>query len=120
MPKLKPLRSTCPISSALDYVGDRWSLLILRDIGLFSKHRNKDFQGSGEGIPTNILAARLKKLQSDGLIRKEPYQDNPPRYDYLLTPAGRDLLPVLRELARWSERHVAGVRRPKGLKGVGE
>lgn len=105
-------RSTCPIATTLDLVGDKWTLLIVRDIGLFDKHRNKDFQQGGERIPSNILASRLKQLVADGLVEKRLYQDNPPRYEYHLTPAGSGLLPVIRAMANWADRHVDGVRMP--------
>ncbi|MFW2404228.1 MAG: winged helix-turn-helix transcriptional regulator [Gammaproteobacteria bacterium] len=105
-------RSTCPIATTLDIVGDKWTLLIVRDIGLFDKHRNKDFQAGSERIPSNILASRLKKLVADGLVEKRPYQDNPPRYEYHLTPAGEGLLPVVKEMAKWANRFVDGVVKP--------
>lgn len=105
-------RSACPVATTLDLVGDKWSLLIIRDIGLFGRHRNKEFQQASEGIPSNILAARLKALQENGLIRKVPYQDKPPRYEYHLTAAGEDLLPIVREMAKWSAAHVNGVKIP--------
>lgn len=106
-------RSACPIATALDVVGDKWSLLIIRDMALFDKHKNKDFQDAVEGIPTNILANRLKLLVDNGLIEKRPYQDNPLRYEYHLTDAGKGLLPVLKSLAVWSENHVKGIKIPK-------
>ena len=112
LPKTTAKRSPCPVATALDVVGDKWSLLIVRDIGFFGYHRNKDFQNRREGIPTNILAARLKSLHNSGLLRKERYQSNPPRYEYHLTPAGEALLPVVREMARWSAENVAGIRLP--------
>lgn len=108
-------RSTCPIATALDVVGDKWTLLLIRDMGLFDKHRNKDFQAAAEGIPSNILANRLRRLVAAGLVEKRPYQERPPRDEYHLTPAGEALLPAVRELARWSAEHVSGVRLPPGL-----
>ena len=108
-------RSDCPIATALDLLGDRWSLLLVRDIGLFGKHRNKDFQQGREAIPSNILAQRLKHLVATGLVEKRPYQARPPRYEYHLSRAGRDLVPILRQLALWSTRHIEGVRVPAEL-----
>jgi len=98
-------RSSCPIACALDVLGDRWSLLVIRDLfrGLT---RYGEFAAGPEGIPTNILADRLERLEEAGLIKSEPYQRNPPRYAYTLTPKGADLKPVLGALARWSMRHV--------------
>lgn len=113
--KLKALpvrRSACPIAATLDRVGDKWSLLIIRDIGLFNKHRNKDFQDSDEGIPTNILANRLKRLTDEGLVEKRLYQERPPRYEYHLTEAGRSLLPVIQTMATWASENISGVKIP--------
>ncbi len=106
-------RSACPIATTLDVLGDKWTLLIIRDIALFDKHRNKDFQDAGENIPTNILADRLKMLVQYGILEKRPYQDNPPRYEYHLTAAGRGLLPVLEAMATWAGTHVQGVKPPR-------
>jgi len=106
-------RSHCPIATTLDVLGDKWTLLIIRDIGLFDKHKNKDFQEAEEGIPTNILANRLKELVSNGLVEKRLYQNNPPRYDYYLTDAGRGLLPVLKSMATWADEFIDGVNIPK-------
>ena len=105
-------RSSCPIAAGLDIVGDKWTLLLIRDMGMFNKHRNKDFQNAIEGIPSNILASRLKQLHDYGLIEKRLYQSNPARYEYHLTDAGRALLPVVKAIARWSLDHVEGVVLP--------
>ena len=113
---LPPRRSSCPIASALDLVGDKWSLLLIRDIGLFGKHRNKDFQTATEKIPTNVLADRLKRMTAYGLLEKRRYQEHPPRYEYHLTRQGAALLPVVRELARWSADHLAGIKIPRTVK----
>lgn len=113
--RLKSIRSDCPIASTLDVVGDKWSLLVIRDIGLFGKHRNKDFQGAGEGIPTNILASRLKQLVVDGLIEKRLYQERPPRFEYHLTPSGKALMPVVMAMAEWGLKHFDGTRIPESL-----
>ena len=88
LPQNTAKRSECPIAALLDLVGDRWSLLVIRDVGLFGKHRNKDFQQGAEGIPSNILADRLKRLVADGLVEKRLYQEHPPRYAYHLTESG--------------------------------
>lgn len=110
-------RSACPVAGALDVVGDKWTLLLIRDIGLFGKHRNKDFQAGEEGIPSNILANRLKRLVEVGILAKRPYQDNPPRYEYHLTEAGKALLPVVKSLALWANKHLEGVEMPEALGG---
>lgn len=98
-------RSACPIASALDLIGDRWTLLILRDLFL-EKSKYGEFLESKEGIPTNILAERLVRLQKLGLIDKTEYQSNPPRFAYALTEKGKDLRQVLGALAMWGKRYV--------------
>jgi DNA-binding HxlR family transcriptional regulator len=98
-------RSPCPLSTALEIIGDKWSLLIIRDMCL-KKHRFGDFQSSPEAIPTNILANRLRYLETCGIIKKSPYQSNPPRYEYKLTAKGADLIPVMQQLALWAEKHI--------------
>ena len=110
LPRTCSKRSACPVATTLDLVGDKWSLLIVRDIGLFGKHRNKDFQEGEERIPSNILANRLAMLVQHGILDKKLYQGNPPRYEYHLTSKGKDLIPIVRALARWSRTHVEGVR----------
>lgn len=106
-------RSLCPIATTLDIIGDKWTPLIIRDIGLFDKHKNKDFQEAGEKIPTNILADRLKLLVRNGLVERRLYQDNPPRYEYHLTAAGKGLLPVIKSMAIWAGAYIKGMRIPK-------
>ncbi len=105
-------RSTCPISNALDLLGDRWTLLVIRDLLFVGKRRFGEFLTSPEGIPTNILSDRLRRLEESGVAVKVPYQDRPPRYEYQLTSKGRDLLPVLRSLMEWARHHVPGVAPP--------
>ena len=103
-----PLRSPCPIAGALDVLGDAWTLLVMRDLLFYDKHRFADFLASPEGISTNILAERLKRLEGCGLVERRRYQQRPPRDEYYLTARGHDLLPVLRELIHWGQRHVPG------------
>ena len=100
-------RSMCPVSCALDLLGDKWTLLLVRDL-LLGKGTYSEFQKSPEGIPTNILASRLKRLQAEGILAREPYQQNPLRYRYKLTGKGRDLAPVLLAMVDWSNRHIDG------------
>ena len=104
-------RSACPVASALDLFGDKWTLVVIRDI-VAGKKRYGEFEKSPERIPTNILADRLRALEQYALIRKVPYQSRPKRYEYRLTDKGADLLPVLQAMARWANRHVAGTWRP--------
>lgn len=112
LPAALSKRSACPIATTLDIVGDKWTLLLVRDIGLFAKHRNKEFQEAGEGIPSNILADRLRRLVDSGLVEKRRYQAHPPRYEYHLTEAGEGLLPVIRSMADWAAEQVRGVEIP--------
>lgn len=101
----------CPMAATLDLIGDRWSLVILRDI-IAGKRRYQDFISSAEGIPTNILANRLKALEQRGLLTKRAYQDHPARYEYLLTKKGADLLPVLQQLSLWGLKHLPDTQSP--------
>jgi DNA-binding HxlR family transcriptional regulator len=92
----------CPVAAALELVGDRWSLLVVREIDLGS-HRFTEIQ-KGTGAPRDRLAARLKALVDSGIVRRERYSDAPERFAYHLTGAGQDLVPVLRELYAWGAR----------------
>lgn len=105
-------RSVCPIANTLDVIGDRWTLLVVRDLLFFGKLRYSDLLDSAEGIPTNILADRLRRLEASGSVERRAYQTRPPRYEYRLTPRGADLLPILREMIAWANRHVTGTGRP--------
>lgn len=100
-------RSGCPIATTLDLVGDRWSLVIVRDMVL-GKARFGDFLTSPEHVPTNILAARLKRMEQAGLVVKYAYQTRPARYEYRLSDKGMALLPVLQDMCRWANAHVPG------------
>ena len=101
-------RSHCSISRTLELVGDKWTLLVVRDLMWHGKHTFQALQGSVERIPTNILAERLRRLVGWGLVRREPYQDRPVRYGYYLTDAGRALEPVLRQAMQWGHRYLDG------------
>lgn len=103
--------SHCPMAATLDLVGDRWSLVILRDI-IAGKRRYQDFIASAEGIPTNILANRLKALEQQELLIKRPYQEHPLRHEYVLTRKGADLLPVLQQLSLWGLKHLPEAQSP--------
>lgn len=100
-------RSSCPIASTLDIVGDKWTLLVVRDLSLGCK-RYGDFLSSPEGYPTNILADRLKRLEAVDLIERVLYSKRPPRAEYFLTDKGRSLLPLLAQLSAWGLEHIAG------------
>ena len=101
-------RSSCPIANTLDLIGDKWTLLIVRDMLMRDKHRYGEFLASAEGITTNILADRLKRLEENGLVAKTPYQSNPLRYEYSLTDKGKDLAPMIQEMIRWGLKHIPG------------
>ena len=103
-------RSLCPIASSLDLLGDRWTLLVVRDL-LAGKTRFGEFLASAEHIPTNILADRLKRLEAAGLIVRECYQEHPPRDAYHLTPSGAALRRPLEALADWGIQQFPGTRR---------
>jgi DNA-binding HxlR family transcriptional regulator len=103
------LRSLCPVANALDLIGDRWTLLVIRDL-FAGKHRFGDFAASPEHIPTNILAERLKRLEASGLVCAEPYQQRPTRFEYHLTERGQRLAPVLDALAKWGLDQFPGTR----------
>ena len=98
-------RSGCPVSISLEMFGDRWSLLIVRDLMVRGFHTFKEFQESGEGIATNILGDRLRKLQAAGIITAEVDEADRRRVSYRLTEKGIDLAPVLLELLIWAARH---------------
>lgn len=98
-------RSGCPVSISLEVLGDRWSLLIVRDLMVRGLRTFKEFEESGEGIATNILADRLQKLEANGIILAEADESDRRRLNYRLTEKGIDLAPVLLELLIWSGRH---------------
>jgi DNA-binding HxlR family transcriptional regulator len=102
----------CPVFYAISRFGDKWSLLIVRDLMFFGKRTYGEFLGSGEGIATNILANRLAQLESDGIIDKRPDPDNGARILYSLTEKGMALMPVLLELINWSATYDDQTRAP--------
>ena len=98
-------RSGCPLSVSLEILGDRWSILIVRDLMVRGYRTFREFQDSGEGIATNILADRLRRLEAAGIITAAPVDADARRIDYELTEKGIDLAPVLLELFLWAARH---------------
>ena len=98
-------RSDCPISCSLEVFGDKWSLLIIRDLMLNQKSTYGDFLKSAEGIATNILASRLLSLEENGIIEKREHPDSKAKVLYRLTHKGIDLLPILFEIHLWAEKH---------------
>jgi DNA-binding HxlR family transcriptional regulator len=108
MNTVKPFaRSACAIANSLDILGDKWSLLVVRDL-LHGKHTYGDLALSPERIPTNILADRLKRLESAGILTSTPYQQRPVRYSYALTSKGSALGEVLLAFVRWGKQHIPG------------
>ena len=99
-------RSKCPVSSALDVMGDKWSLLIIRDMLFKHKKTFKAFSSSEEGIATNILSDRLSKLEEYGIISKGKLPDNKKANIYTLTEKGLELMPVLLELLLWGDKNI--------------
>lgn len=109
----KIVRSHCPIAFALDIFGDKWSLLILRDLIFKGKSNYQDFADSEEGISTNILADRLERLKSDGLIRSSPDKENARKIVYSPTSKALDLIPMILELVEWSSKYDSKTAAPK-------
>ncbi|SNR41185.1 transcriptional regulator, HxlR family [Flavobacterium sp. ov086] len=99
-------RSECPLSCSLDVFGDKWSLLIIRDLIFNEKSTYNDFLKSEEGIATNILASRLKALEENGIIEKSAHPDSKAKNLYKLTTKGIDLLPIIVEVYIWSDKYL--------------
>lgn len=95
----------CPVARALDVIGEKWSLLILRDLFRKGPLRFQSFEEGLPGIAPNTLSARLKSLEAQGVIATRLYESHPPRYEYLLTPKGKALGPVLKALHAWGETY---------------
>lgn len=108
-------RSGCPIAFALDLVGDRWTLLVIRDLVFAGKRHFRDFLASEENIASNILAARLKTLEARGIVARRPDPDSGRQRIYELTDKGAQLIPALLELARWGAKYDAQTAAPRKL-----
>ncbi len=104
-------RSNCPVACSLDLLGDRWSLLIIRDL-LHGKSRYSEFLASAEGIPTNILADRLRRLEQAGLISSSQYSGHSRRKAYALTDSGAALGAIVRALRDWGLSQFPNTRAP--------
>ena len=96
----------CPVARTLDLIGERWTVLVLRDLFLHGPRRYQDFQDSLAGIAPNTLSARLKAIETHGLIERRLYSEHPPRLEYRLTEKGRSLRPVMNALRTWGEAHT--------------
>lgn len=106
-------RSSCPISYALDIFGDKWTLLVIRDLIFSRKRYFRDFLASSEKIASNILADRLKTLEASGIVSRRPDPANARKIIYELTEKGRDLVPALVELVHWGAKYDAETGAPK-------
>jgi DNA-binding HxlR family transcriptional regulator len=96
----------CPIARTLDIIGERWTILILRDLLLQGPRKFQDFENSLKGISPNTLSARLKLLEEHGVVERRFYEEHPPRAEYFLTAKGRELGPAMRALQGWGLKHA--------------
>src|SRR5438067_11877312 len=101
-----PYDMRCPIARTLDIIGERWTILSLRDLVVGGPQKFQDFQQSLAGISPNTLSARLKRLQESGVVERRFYEQHRPRAEYLLTAKGRALGPVLKALLDWGRAHT--------------
>jgi DNA-binding HxlR family transcriptional regulator len=97
--------SGCPIATTLDFVGDRWTFVILRDL-INGKKRFSEFTDSPEHITTSVLSDRLGTMEQHGLVTRKMYQTRPKRFEYCLTEKGRALLPVLQAICHWANTYI--------------
>ena len=100
----------CAIAASLEVVGERWALLVVREVGLGARRFNEIVEGTG--APRDRAASRLATLVEAGVLEKREYQSRPPRYEYHLTASGRDLLPVLEALLTWGRAHAVSPTDP--------
>ena len=114
-------RSTCPISTALELAGDRWTLLVIRDLMFAGKRHFREFLQSEEAISSNVLADRLNSLVENGIVTRRDDPTHAQKAIYSLTEKGLDLLPVLIAMSAWTQKHYPRTRRPEavGLIGLG-
>jgi DNA-binding HxlR family transcriptional regulator len=96
----------CPIARTLDIIGERWTILILRDLVVGGSRKFQDFERSLRGISPNTLSARLKRLEEAGIVERRFYEQHPPRAEYMLTETGKELRPVLKALFEWGQRRT--------------
>ncbi|MDM0013864.1 helix-turn-helix domain-containing protein [Variovorax sp. J22P168] len=108
-------RSTCPISTALEFVGDRWTLLVIRDLMFAGKRHFREFLQSEEAISSNVLADRLAALVQGGIVTKSGDPTHAQKAIYSLTEKGLELLPVLVAMSAWTQRHHPETRRPEAV-----
>lgn len=111
----KACRSNCPINFVLETFGDKWALLIVRDLMFHNKRTFLEFMDSREKISSNILTERLRRLEDHGIIEKNTSPDNRSSFIYTLTPKGADLLPIMLEVTAWSAKHDSSTNTPDGF-----
>lgn len=112
-------RSTCPISTALELIGDRWTLLVIRDLMFAGKRHFREFLQSEEAISSNVLADRLNSLLENGILTRSDDPTHAQKAVYSLTEKGLDLLPVLIAMSAWTQKHYPKTRRPEAVDLVG-
>jgi DNA-binding HxlR family transcriptional regulator len=121
MPRKYDTQEGCPVAGALDIIGDRWTILILRDLTLERSGKFKDLEASLRGISPNLLASRLKRLEAAGVLERSFYSQHPPRAEYQLTEKGMALRGVVREIARWGAKYqLDDQQRTAFVEAVGE
>jgi DNA-binding HxlR family transcriptional regulator len=98
----------CPVAGTLDLIGERWTILLLRDLLRHGPRRFQDFQISLPGVAPNILSARLKSMEDSGLVQRALYHERPPRLEYALTEKGRSLGPIVKAMRDWGSKHLDG------------
>ena len=111
----------CPVAGTLDVIGDRWTILVLRDLLIGRAAKFKELLESLQGISPNLLAQRLKRLENQGIVERFFYSDHPPRAEYCLTEKGKELIPVLRAIAEWGYKYELDDEkraRPRVLQGL--
>ncbi len=109
------LRSNCPINFVAETFGDKWTLLVIRDLMFKGKRHFSEFRASDEGIASNILSDRLQRLEACGVVDKRPDPTHRSKLIYELTQKGRDLMPVMLEITAWSAKYDAHTNAPKPL-----
>jgi len=97
---------SCPVARTLDLIGERWTILLLRDLLLHGPRRFQDFAASLPGVAPNTLSARLKAMEDSGLVSRLLYNERPPRLEYVLTAKGKSLGPIVKAMREWGRKHL--------------
>ena len=97
---------SCPVARTLDLIGERWTILLLRDLLLHGPRRFQDFAASLPGVAPNTLSARLKAMEDRGLVSRVLYNERPPRLEYVLTAKGQSLGPIVKAMREWGSKHL--------------